>query len=978
MESELPDEAGGADVGILAAAGAPNDDLNGIGDGIVKNQEGNAAAAASCGIPKAEDGSGSGSRSSDTDAEGEEEEAEPTATTRWDVFQAMQKVTMQKVTIPGDFCAGGCADGSSNTPSLPTTLGLRIVAVDVSLPITEDQTQQLRAMSWKVDDESYHNVRGIEPGCITIANPAWEAALADLTRTVCLRLGVNPTSVRTVLDMLLMFHKGSSIDRCCNSDEDENVVGTLMIQLPSFYAGGEIRIWDDDGSNDRALDLGSGATSSDEPHSCHYLCHYSDCDFEMNEIKSGTRLMLTYSLIYQGNDTKPTARRRRLGMTSLERSLKRLPRFDRIFVMPLSKEYSSSLLLEKGIDALEVDHRGKAEAIRAAAGTDWKLMIINASRTEESEVDVGFSDILTHLKDVITETGEKDSESKNWISRVLKLGSGDELKEGEGTILAVNSIESIWGSPEIDFRTQMRPSYGNYEHSYHGDDDGYGGYGDYGTYEDYEIETREYKNTFVLAYDESCDFELKCLSGHASSNECNLAAEKIVAEKNIGLLKRLINLLESNKRGVPKLSFGPSAELIALLIGDDGLSLGDQRASLIASVMKYTRRWEQPDQVFFDSLVSAVKCVGWSLLSEAISGLMRRGGRGKNLWLSQFLVDVDFLLKLSIPSTVPDLDASVLIDNCLNDFESSVSKKHCGAFLSDTASTKIQEIIDRYGWTSMVERVVNATAKAMRLAQEVDVDSSFSIMSTMIFLAEILLKLDSMDQSSSLSFHLGDVIRGFCSRLQEERCYMPNIPFQQSSWDRIAVALRLIIQYGNDDDCVDFGRWITSPSHTDGFNRLLDQLSFETDGDLCIEFLNNCDLQCLLQCKGVANFDENYAFLHQHFSHPTVQIDQMLQKFPEISQAVDSNGRIPLHHATASEYVCDRTVDLLLEANRIGVSRVDPVTGLYPFMLASTCKNDDVGIAFKLLVADPSLVGGALDSDGKKRKRSPSMDDKEE
>lgn len=61
MESELPDETGAADVGILAAAGAPNANLDVFNDGIVRNQEGDAAAAvamASGGIPKAEDGSG--------------------------------------------------------------------------------------------------------------------------------------------------------------------------------------------------------------------------------------------------------------------------------------------------------------------------------------------------------------------------------------------------------------------------------------------------------------------------------------------------------------------------------------------------------------------------------------------------------------------------------------------------------------------------------------------------------------------------------------------------------------------------------------------------------------------------------------------------------------------------------------------------------------------------------------------------------
>jgi hypothetical protein len=46
---------------------------------------------------------------------------------------------------------------------------------------------------------------------------------------------------------------------------------------------------------------------------------------------------------------------------------------------------------------------------------------------------------------------------------------------------------------------------------------------------------------------------------------------------------------------------------------------------------------------------------------------------------------------------------------------------------------------------------------------------------------------------------------------------------------------------------------------------------------------------------------------------------------------------------------------------------------MYPFMLASA-SGSSMDAAFELLVADPSLVEGALGSDEKKRKRSPSMD----
>ena len=116
-------ETGAADVGILEATGTNGTSMNEIDDGIVENnQDDSAATNNNDGIQKLEDDSSSDDDDDMDDDDDDEEEEEAGPTTRWDVFQALQNVT-----IPGNFCAGGCADGSTTiTPSLPAAVGLRV------------------------------------------------------------------------------------------------------------------------------------------------------------------------------------------------------------------------------------------------------------------------------------------------------------------------------------------------------------------------------------------------------------------------------------------------------------------------------------------------------------------------------------------------------------------------------------------------------------------------------------------------------------------------------------------------------------------------------------------------------------------------------------------------------------------------------------------------------------------------------------
>jgi hypothetical protein len=110
---------------------------------------------------------------------------------------------------------------------------------------------------------------------------------------------------------------------------------------------------------------------------------------------------------------------------------------------------------------------------------------------------------------------------------------------------------------------------------------------------------------------------------------------------------------------------------------------------------------------------------------------------------------------------------------------------------------------------------------------------------------------------------------------------------------------------------------------------------------------------------------------------PSLHIKLTLDASPNLAHMKDKDGRLPLHYAAARGIY--ETVACILEANPKAAVIRDPVTGLYPFMLAGS--NGNAAAAFDLLLADPNLVLGGIPADeddggeenGKKRKRSPTM-----
>ncbi|KAL9191418.1 hypothetical protein ACHAXT_001124 [Thalassiosira profunda] len=316
----------------------------------------------------------------------EADDAQPSTSTRERVYEALLEANLK-----GSFCAGGPADGTTTAPALPTTLGLRITGLglpsggDVPLPVTDALLKTIKAKATKVADKSFRNVYEVDRKKIRIQNPAWEASVAKLVQHCAYKLGVHPNNLMAELDRLLVMGKGGRIDRCSDVEENGDVLGTLLIQLPSKFAGGDVGIFstcyydesyeDEEEEEEEKTSAFSFDTPGDE-FACHFVCHFSDVEYEFARVTSGSRVLLRYTLLHRGPH-KPTASLVRNSMEELEWSLANLPPVESMVLYPLAKEYKDSALVNRGINALSHPHRVNAEAIMAA-GEGWKLLVINA------------------------------------------------------------------------------------------------------------------------------------------------------------------------------------------------------------------------------------------------------------------------------------------------------------------------------------------------------------------------------------------------------------------------------------------------------------------------------------------------------------------------------------------------------------------------------------------------------------------------
>ena len=123
-----------------------------------------------------------------------------------------------------------------------------------------------------------------------------DATLKDVLATVKEELGLpNGAGLTADLHSLLVYEPNQFFLAHQDSEKDDSMVGTLVVTLPSGYAGGELMV----GHN------GEWRAYRGSKMALSLVAFYADCRHEVLKVKSGYRITLTYNLLLHGGASRP-------------------------------------------------------------------------------------------------------------------------------------------------------------------------------------------------------------------------------------------------------------------------------------------------------------------------------------------------------------------------------------------------------------------------------------------------------------------------------------------------------------------------------------------------------------------------------------------------------------------------------------------------------------------------------------------------
>ena len=123
-----------------------------------------------------------------------------------------------------------------------------------------------------------------------------DAMLTVILATVKEELGLpNAAGLTADLHSLLVYEPNQFFLAHQDSEKDDSMVGTLVVTLPSSFAGGELMV----GLGEEWKAYRGSKTE------VSLVAFYADCRHEVLKVKSGYRITLTYNLLLHGDTTRP-------------------------------------------------------------------------------------------------------------------------------------------------------------------------------------------------------------------------------------------------------------------------------------------------------------------------------------------------------------------------------------------------------------------------------------------------------------------------------------------------------------------------------------------------------------------------------------------------------------------------------------------------------------------------------------------------
>lgn len=173
----------------------------------------------------------------------------------------------------------------------------------IALPIvSKEQANELISQCSKapfgkgeetIYDDKVRNSWQLSPSQFRISNKNWNVMLNELMNGELKRgLGINENvKIKCSLYKLLLYEEGGHFEFHRDTEKEDQMFATLVIQLPSVYKGGNIIV--KHGSNEEVYDL-----SNESSYTPFYFSFYCDCKHKVDVVTSGYRTCLIYNVCY--------------------------------------------------------------------------------------------------------------------------------------------------------------------------------------------------------------------------------------------------------------------------------------------------------------------------------------------------------------------------------------------------------------------------------------------------------------------------------------------------------------------------------------------------------------------------------------------------------------------------------------------------------------------------------------------------------
>lgn len=146
-------------------------------------------------------------------------------------------------------------------------------------------------------DDNVRKSWQLEPDKFRITNPKWDHLIEKLVNDYIqkeLGIGTEKT-ISFSLYKVLLYEQGGFFDFHRDTEKEDGMIATLVVQLPSHFSGGEVTVR----QNEREKKF---ECNEDSTFSAYYVSFYCDCPHMVEPVTSGYRLALIYNLKYSGSD----------------------------------------------------------------------------------------------------------------------------------------------------------------------------------------------------------------------------------------------------------------------------------------------------------------------------------------------------------------------------------------------------------------------------------------------------------------------------------------------------------------------------------------------------------------------------------------------------------------------------------------------------------------------------------------------------